>query len=455
MRKVSYKMIFDNCKIIAFLFGIILVFIYILPGSMLDVSGDSADIWQTITTLDSENTYGSYVLYKGFNAIYPYYWLYKLALLIGIDEESFIKMFYAFAFSYTTVLGFPNLFETITAKRVNVVKRIIISVLCFYFWLPNGAITEMMVDLPCLMYFIIMLNYLCRIIQGEKKITNYIVAGFFAGLSLTVSGQYSLPTYIALLLVIIYIIKYNKNNIIYKGSLLIFPAIVVKMYNAYFLHSFVNRLRTAGSWIPDAKTWLVVGFPRFSHLLSMDSRIYTNRIYDLFLQYYGVEDIELTSGALAMSPLEYIIFVLRHLPSFIVAYFNSFFLILSPDGGSFNVLKACIFYTAVFLFLLYMKKSYEDKKVFVIQIALCLVMVAAIIPAIVLVIEQRYCMQIQGFVLTVAISGCGCGNLLECSSGYLKKDKIIKGLVVYTLFVLGCLIHLATLYDANYFINLS
>ncbi len=421
---------------------------------MFDNSGDALDIWKTITSIGTKEVYGSYVLYKGFNSIYPYYWLYKLAVVTGVEQELYIKLFYAISFSIVSIIEFPALYENAFGVKVSWKKRVLFAIISFYFWEPSRALSEMMVDLPCMMYFLIMLNCFYAITNSKKKdILHSLVTGLFVGLCLTASGQYSLPTYIVLLFYVFdrfrQKIKLNFQDFANNLSLLI-CAVAVKFYNTFFLNSFVEDLRDNGAWIPDAKSWLTAGFPRFANCLCTDYGLFSNRIHDIFLNHYNVNEMVLSSGGISMNPSEYILLVLHHIPSFFVSYVNGILIILSPGGGfhSIRMIHFGIFYSFVFVFVLFGIRLYRvNITQFKEYLKLIIVFVAAIIPLLVMNIEQRCCMQIQGLVLSVSLFGVNTVILTN------KKDTttLLKLVGADILFVIACLVHLATIYDVNYF----
>ena len=74
--------------IIPFFIVFILYFGYVREsGDMISLSYDAADIWKTITSWYTNDVYGSYVLYKGINSVYPYVWL-------GCRYEILVNMLY-------------------------------------------------------------------------------------------------------------------------------------------------------------------------------------------------------------------------------------------------------------------------------------------------------------------------------------------------------------------------
>ena len=94
-------------------FSYLLVKLWVL-GSMVTISNDAASIWQTIRSFYTENIAPSYLLYKGFASVYPYVWLYQLALIFGVNEFFFVMAYHALLFAYITVIGVPALVKELT-----------------------------------------------------------------------------------------------------------------------------------------------------------------------------------------------------------------------------------------------------------------------------------------------------------------------------------------------------
>ena len=112
--------------IVPFFIAFILYFGYVCKsGDMTALSYDAADIWKTITSWYTNDIYGSYVLYKGINSVYPYVWLYQLALIFNINAWILIKMFFALAFSYTSAIGFPDIIKRMTNRQIGLCRRLL------------------------------------------------------------------------------------------------------------------------------------------------------------------------------------------------------------------------------------------------------------------------------------------------------------------------------------------
>lgn len=135
-------------------------------NSMISISGDASDIWKTITSFHTKDIYGSYVLYKGINSVFPYVWLYDLARIFNINEWFFIRLFYSIAFAYVSSIGFPNMIELLVQKKTKLYRRCLCVIVMWYFWYYSMAFTQLMVDLPCLMYYVLLINTGLKLYRG-------------------------------------------------------------------------------------------------------------------------------------------------------------------------------------------------------------------------------------------------------------------------------------------------
>lgn len=144
---------------ILFVATFILFMMWIYPfQSMIAESSDAADIWQTIKTFYNNDTYVSYVLYKGFMSVYPYVWLYQLSLLFHINEFFFVMLYHAFLFTYIAVNGLPEVIYHLTRYKAKIYQRILLIIILFIFWSPTKALNNVMVDLPSCAIFILACN---------------------------------------------------------------------------------------------------------------------------------------------------------------------------------------------------------------------------------------------------------------------------------------------------------
>jgi len=97
--------------------GLLLVLKFVMPlPDLLNGGGDANSIWLTISTFKNAQPISSYVLYKGFLAIYPYVWLRDLAITLGLNDFFFIKIYHALLFSFAAGFGVPKIISNILNK---------------------------------------------------------------------------------------------------------------------------------------------------------------------------------------------------------------------------------------------------------------------------------------------------------------------------------------------------
>ena len=103
--------------------------IWLLPQESMIINGsDACDNWQSIITWFSSERYGSYTLYKGFAAVYPYVFLYHMAIALHLNEFFFCMLYFAVLFAYVTAIGVPLIAEYLTGWTPKLLQRIIVPV---------------------------------------------------------------------------------------------------------------------------------------------------------------------------------------------------------------------------------------------------------------------------------------------------------------------------------------
>lgn len=440
------------------------VFVFIvctwgLP-SMTQNSGDAADIWLTIKSFYTKDVYGSYVLYKGINSVYPYVWLYQLSNMLQINEWFFIRAFYCIAFAYVSAIGFPNMIELLTNRKTKYYRRCIVVILFWWFWCGTMSFTELMVDLPCLMYFVLLVNVALKLYRGEKKLWRYVLTGILCGLNMTASGQYTTPAVCIFIFTIWISFKYIKCrkdifSFLTKMALLAVMMLMILEVNNNFETTVVEPLRQQDAWIPSGDDWLKIGLSRFRFTyrtgggaLSIPS--YRNEA--ILIDYFG-DDIP---GSIEVS--DYIKLFLKYPVDFALNYLNSFFLILSPDGGAFNFWPLYVFYSLAFIALcIGVGRCKFWNKIFSSLFWIGFAFLWSTVPMLVMNIEPRTCMQIQGIIIALAICDDYVWSVLNRLIDGVKKmivekkiiviQKIPYTFVLYLIFMCVCFLHISTLYE--------
>lgn len=456
-----------------FIFG--MIFCVLLPlKDMCSASADAEEIWKAIKTYGQEDMYGTYVLYKGMLSVYPYLWLYRLSIIFRVDEWFFIKIFYATAFSYITTIGLPQIVEGFLKTEVKNYRKVVLGIVCFYFWIDTGALSQMMVDIPSFMYFLFLINSAIALYKNEKNtIIKYLWCGFWLGINLCSSGQYTMPAICIGIFVVLSEIKKNSYNLkcILKSSketfvrtaFFILPIIGTKFGNAYFIDSIVEKLRLQGAWIPSASDWLAVGLTRFMHSYRYGGvRLSTNRNAAIFADYLGTETFGemyemILGGGWSISILEYLKIFLKHPVDFILCYLDKFFIMLSPDKGGFNFIPLFIFYTLLFITLYIMvTKCKKIRDYFSMNFWIVFAFLWSVVPIMIMTVEMRCVLQLQGLVLAIAIgSDFIWGKAKEIFVDFRKtgiKNSILEldvkaSFIVYIIFIIFCFMHIASLYN--------
>ena len=416
-----------------FMVAFIMIGLYLFPKeTMTFASSDAAEIWKTIMTYETEDVYGTYVLYKGLSAVYPYLWFYKLSLLLGLNEWFFVKIYHCVLFSYVTTIGFPKMIELLTKQKVKTYRKLILMILCFYFWEYTYALSNLMIDLPSMCYFVLLVNCGLKIYRGSPTIWNYIWYGVLLGINLCASGQYTMPGYCVTVLVITVTVKRFRtmkkkcfgNLVGHFFSMSIF-AMLLKGMNNYYLNTFVAGLREKGAWIPDAAAWLSCALTRFmtTYRTGGALKIPSSRNAAILQDALGIEEFEqkfdvILGGGYPISISEYLELFFKYPVDFILCYFEKFFIMLSPDKGSFRFVPLFIFYSLIFVALyIGFTNCKKIKDILNVKFWIGFAFIWAIVPALVGTTEPRVCMQIQGLIISLAV----------CSDFIWEKIKTYLG----------------------------
>lgn len=446
--------------------------------SMIDISGDAASIWQTIKSYFTGEMVPSYVLYKGFASVYPYNWLYELSNVVGVDEFYFIKLFHAIIFTYVATIGIPNIIKQITKKETKPYRIMLLSIILFWFWEPSYALSQLMIDLPSLGYYILLVNSVLKIAEGKKNIFSYIFSGLLAGLCLCLSGQYSIA--VLLLIVFLLIKSFNKNILKnFKQSAKVFMLLSiffvclgsVKYTNFIFEKNVTNVLRENGASIPTGEEWLQRGYFRLmdTYRIATGTELKDNRGYAIEKDFFDPEGkgfnerhTLIENGGVSITTKQYLYLVSKYPADFAMKYVNRIFVALSPDGGLFKFYPLFVAYSLFFITWIILIKNVKNmKQFFSPNILIVLSFIMAIAALLVLQVEMRTVMQIQGLIYGFAILSDDFWNAIKKIGQSIKQLFVEKSLtilhdvkipyvfLIYILFMFFCFTHMGTLYEAN------
>lgn len=436
--------------------------------TMCDTSGDANENWLVILSYGKEKLYGSYVLYKGLIILYPWVWLRKASIIIGLNEWTLIKLFYILCFSYVSAIGFPKIIEKLTGDENKWWRNAILVICCYYFWSTGYVLTQLVIDLPCLTFFVFFVNLALDYNNGREGILFCSLLGILLGINLTASGQYTLPSVLIIIFLLIAFfdkIKVEKNRKKHSLYLVIISlfASLIKYSNVYFLKHVVGGLREEGAWIPTAGQWLSVGLTRFDKTLRQFQgiRIVSNRGGALLeelvgSEYYASNLDSIIGGAYPITVLEYFKWFLKYPLDFISLFVDRFILGMTMGYGELRFVPIFISYTIFFLsLLLIFNKCKMMKDIFNRKTWIVLAFVGAIVSCVASAVEVRVWIQIQGLVMAAAIcSNCfweGMKNIVKTNTygkGFSER-KINYSVVVYIVFMLMAMSHIAGLYAGS------
>jgi len=462
---------------------IVVTFIFICNymhtlDSMIGISGDAASIWQTIKSYSTGEIVPSYVLYKGFASVYPYNWLYELSKVFGVGEFFFIKLYHAIIFTYVSTIGIPYIIKKISKKETKPYRIMLLSIILFWFWEPSYALSQLMIDLPSLGYFILLVNSVLRIAEGKKNIFSYIFSGLLAGLCLCLSGQYS----IAVLLLIVFLLIKSFNKKILKNFkqsakvlmfLLMFFACLgsVKYTNFIFEKNVTNVLREKGAFIPTGEAWLKMGYLRLmdTYRIATGTELKDNRGYAIEKDFFDPEGkgfderyALIEKSGVPLTTKQYLCLVSKYPADFAMKYVNRVFVALSPDGGLFKFYPLFVAYSLFFItWIILIKNVKSVKQFFSPNILIVLSFIMAIAAMLVMLVEMRTVMQIQGLIYGFAVLSDDFWNAIKKIGQSIKQifvEKTFRVLhdikmpyvfLIYILFMFFCFTHMGTLYEAN------
>lgn len=456
-------------KMVIFIFALLIMLVYLLPKeSMIDISGDAADIWQTITTYGTEEMYGSYVLYKGVESLFPYVWLYQFAVFLHFNEWIFIKLFYCICFAYVTAIGFPKLYVNLFEKETKAYRVGIFCVICFWLWEKTYAFSQLMIDLPSLCYFILLINT-AFVLKRKNSLWGSVWFALLAGLNLCASGQYTMPTICIFVFVIIELIHQVKQKqtswqrCLANLVIIFVLALGIRQANLIFIQTMKEELASKGIDLFTSGTWLKIGFVRFmrSYRVGVGQDILGTRKVAILKEYFGdafaTNESSMLMGGFAMTIPEYIKMFASNPHNFILCYLNAFFLVLSPDGGCFSLWRLLAFYSAIFVAVrVGYKRCTYFKQIFNSKFWVGFAFLWAMVPLLIMNVEARFCMQIQGLILVIAL----CDDLLwdgiqrliiaiKNKENIFANGRVPYHIVLYVIFVVFCLMHMGSMYELS------
>lgn len=416
MEKNTKEKIVNNnlMNIIVFLIVFVCMIVYLIGyGNMSDISGDAADSWKTITSWTTEQKYGGYTLYKGLIVLYPYLWMYSISNVFNVDEWLLINVYFAFLYSFFSTVILPKVIELFLRKRVHYVTRGAIGGLGVFFWNSTYALTQIMVDLPTATFYSLLLMLALQIVEEHNnKWWIAIASGLFAGIGLFGSGQYSIATMILIIIVCIYYFKECRDNKSAFQCVCLFILIIIlwSVLEYCFQTYQVNPLKAEGFWLYTRKEgremYMIPGNQFIRKFSGPD--IKSNRAIYAIASYLKISNSQMEEIVYywnrPMSTGELIKAFISHPMDFIVTYFNRLVVIFSPITERMAFIPLMFFYSMLFLTLRRIKMQYISLKDLADYKFFCILSVlATLIGPVVVTVEMRYVMVVQGLIMILGI----------------------------------------------------
>lgn len=443
---------------------IVLMSIYLIPKENMIVGFDSEEVWKSVQSWFTGERYGTYVLYKGYQALYPYVWLYQLSLIFSVNEWLFIKIFYILLFAVVSTILFPRIAERLFGFEFNSIKSIVLGVLLFYFWIGTGALNGLMVDLPSLFYFLLLVDLALGLYKKRQRgIAYFVFLGISLGLNFGGSGQY---TPAALCIIIFLVVDFKKNKKEYfeqekfwfKLLFFIFAAIGLYIFNRMYMSVVINSMTYDGGEIQTISDWMSTEYIRQSaYYKGPPTTIWGKRDLEIIKKNFGANSeqwLAIEQGEFfPLGIKQYIGLILNCPVDFLVLLFNRVIILFSPDGDGPAVLQLFLFHSCLFIcgFFVYLRcKKWRD--LFNVKIWIVLAFLAAIADPLLFTPEMRFVISLQGLVVAIAI-GYICPskeriyNALIYKKGDIKEFRLNYTVLCYLFFIVMMMSYIALLYE--------
>ena len=460
--KKNLKMIFSN-RIFIFIFAFTIMFLLLLGyKDLYGGSGDANQTWNVVTTFFKKHRTYSYVMYKGIYAFIPGVISYNLGVFFNINQFLFLKIINSLGFAYISTVGIPNLVKKLLNKKEIEIYKYYLFVLVF-FLLENNVFCFISVDYYSATLFILLCNITIRLIENTKK-TNLLLFGLFVGFNLSLSGQYSLATYLILVFITIKLVSANlktisKNNIF---KLLICLGVVLGGYmitslpNAIYEEYVVNYGRSKGEWIPKGSDWVKTGMTRDMLIINYPITVPDN--IGLSIMKARNDDIKLAKmGGSIYDYSDYVKIFMEYPIEFSTRIFERMFL------GTINDYKNIGFVSSIhsnikinliaMITFLYMSLSIIKNKVKKVKDILnyktiiVLSSMLTIVPPSLLHVENRYYLYLRSLIIGTAIFGSSF-KINKINLKDIKDAKINYGFVSYIIFLILCIALYIAIYQS-------
>ncbi len=446
------NIIFET-KIISFCIVFVAMGLFLANIDIVPPGGDAFDIWQSITTWKTENVYRSYVLYKGFFSLHPYVELRELSIVCGLNEFFFIKAMHAGMFAYVTTIGLPLICQRLceVEYKRSILVTIIYAGVCFYFWKRSLALTQLLIDIPSIFLLTLSLHFCLRVYDSNSRnnervyiLLNAIMVTVASAILSSLSGQYIISVGIIMISLLVILIKRKQFSAVFiNGVIYAMITLFTKIW--YVINVAPYNINNGKFWLERGLLYML-DIARFSGSSSLQSK----RGFAVCVDLFGDVDTANTMlqlaelGGKSMTVKQYVLLVFHHPIDFLAMYIERLFLLLSYDNGVVEI-DFIIQYAFLAISAAIISKLILNKKWYDIRIAIIASIFASVVPVLVLTVEMRYGMMLQGLIWGVALFSIE-GRIRETiknkSSICISKKETIYCIV----FISICLAYMCEIY---------
>lgn len=465
-----------------FLFSFILIVGHMIDISPVSISGDAASIWESIKGIADGTPVASYVLYKGMMSCYPYVWLYQLSQWLELPSFFFVKLYHGILFAYITAVGVPYVIEHFFQRRPKMWQVLLFSFVSFTLWKPTYALDQLMVDLPCCAFFLLAIHIGIRLEETHKGyIATVFFAGILCGLNTTASGQYSLAMLCVLFFDLMQIIIKRNGNFPKKRRfcyvfVLLTGFAIPYCLNAVFVAKVVEPLIKGGVWIPDGDYWMRRGLLYLLPNMENYPFRYNMRGYAILESIYGsaeAAEAALTAASYAAASYtagvgwtvqEWFTAFARYPLDFLILILDKAFMCVTTDARNGDLHHLIIGYTLLYIALFQiLRYTPTIRGIFQRKTLLVMAGLLTILPLVVLSVEVRCAISLQGLMFGAALMGPALteggravvGTVLQLVRGKTRLKDIPNcgfpwGVLLGICFVWVCLTHYGDLMAHTY-----
>lgn len=428
-----------------YIIAIILMGINIFLNRNLSFRGDSYEIWEvTKTFLGGENSYHSFVEYRGVGCFFVFSIIYKFSQLFQINDILFLRTINSILFILMNVYFIPQIFNKIFKCRIGIFNKIVFIVICYlffrgYFLYPSNDVMGT--------FFTILSFFLICILSKKLFFIKLILSAFFLIIASQMRSNFIIliPFFLICIFLKIKELNYSNKSFEYKGMFTFIISIILfilifreleNIYDIYFRLPFIYAetisnsrkgvfVRALGWGIMTQKAEWNIG-PNYD-----GSIYYIDKIGTYLFEQEFPNEINMNNFTL----MKYVQFIIKYPLDMLTLYGRHLFIVFDikypsvyiNDMNKGPTILSFINYTFIFLSVIFFRvdKAYRNNKLFRCFTMSLIILVISSLPVIQ---ETRFVMLPLLIIYSVAIFG------FAISAEYkliLKKREVYVYMLIF------------------------